>query len=34
LLDEGERLSIEELLTAAKMYVAIALDICTDAREK
>lgn len=30
LLDEGERLSIQELLTAAKMYVAIALDICTE----
>ncbi|HEY7555489.1 MAG TPA: M20/M25/M40 family metallo-hydrolase [Candidatus Binatia bacterium] len=29
LLDEGERLSIEELVTAAKIYVAIALDICT-----
>jgi hypothetical protein len=32
LADEGERLSIEELVTATKIYVAIALDISTKAR--
>lgn len=29
LLDEGERLSKEDLLTATKIYVALALDLCT-----
>jgi len=32
LADEGERLSIEDLVTATKIYVAIALDISTKAR--
>lgn len=32
LLDEGERLSIQELVAAAKIYVALVLDICTKSR--
>ena len=32
LADEGERLSIEDLVTATKIYVAIALDISTKTR--
>ncbi len=32
LLDEGERLSVEDLISAAKMYVAIVLDLCTKTR--
>jgi len=34
LLNEGERLSIEELVAAAKIYVALALDICTKTRKE
>ncbi len=34
LLDEGERLSIEELVQAARIYVALALDICTKTRDE
>lgn len=34
LLDEGERLSVEDLVKAAKMYVAVVLDICTKSREE
>lgn len=34
LLDEGERLSIAELVAAAKIYVALALDICTKTRSE
>jgi acetylornithine deacetylase/succinyl-diaminopimelate desuccinylase-like protein len=32
LADEGERLSIEDLVTATKIYVSIALDISTKTR--
>lgn len=32
--DEGERLDIENLITAARIYVALALDICTRTREE
>jgi len=32
LQNEGERLSVEDLVAAAKMYVAIALNICTKTR--
>lgn len=34
LQDEGERLSLEELVSAAKMYVAITLDLCTKSRRE
>ena len=34
LLDEGERLSIQELISAAKIYVAVALDLCTKTRSE
>jgi acetylornithine deacetylase/succinyl-diaminopimelate desuccinylase-like protein len=34
LLDEGERLSIQELVSAAKIYVALVLDICTKSRSE
>jgi len=33
-LDEGERLSIDDLVTAARMYVAIAIDICSKDRRE
>jgi acetylornithine deacetylase/succinyl-diaminopimelate desuccinylase-like protein len=32
--DEGERLSIDELLTATKIYVALALDICSRKKDE
>lgn len=34
MLDAGERLSIDDLVTLSKMYVAIILDICTKTREE
>jgi acetylornithine deacetylase len=34
LQNEGERLSVENLVSAAKMYVAIALDICSKTRKE
>jgi acetylornithine deacetylase/succinyl-diaminopimelate desuccinylase-like protein len=34
LQNEGERLSVDHLVSAAKMYVAIALDLCTRTRKE
>ncbi|MBI4525030.1 MAG: M20/M25/M40 family metallo-hydrolase [Deltaproteobacteria bacterium] len=34
LQNEGERLSIEDLVSAAKIYVAVALNICTRTRQE
>lgn len=34
LQNEGERLSVEDLLSATKMYVAIALSICSKTRKE
>ncbi len=34
MLDQGERLSTDDLVTLSKMYVAIILDICTKPQEE
>ena len=34
LLDEGERLSIRDLVSAARIYVALVLDMCSKTRSE